>query len=187
MLRSTLFGAVVLTAALPLLVVGTAAPSEASAAAPIPGAPAAAQTPSTPSIPAARPGGAQPPQGHVLLVVSGDAAALAVDHAVRKPDPWHSTQRLDSPFRLRVFAKDGALLGSYPMDLSAFDLDPAHRGNGLRVEGCKVVDTRVHALIAIPHHPDGHRVEFVRLGKQGGTPLGGVPAPRWRELMEESR
>jgi hypothetical protein len=128
-----------------------------------------------------------PPEGHLLLVVTGDAGALTVEHAVRKPDAWQAPHRDEGEWRIRVFAADGHVLGSYPIDLSAFDLAEERRGKGLHVEGCKVVDTRVHALVSIPHHPDAARIAFVRRRGDEIEPRGEVTARRWAELTGENR
>lgn len=150
------------------------------------GARDAAATTAAPTPPAAAIANAPPPQGHLLLVVSGDRKQLSVDHVVAKPDPWQGT-RLDSPYRIRVVAIDGHVLGSYPVDLSAFDLRPDSAGRGIAVQGCKVVDTMVHALVSIPHHPDAARLEFVHANDKSITPMGSIGAARWTELTGESR
>lgn len=127
----------------------------------------------------------QPPvQGHVVLVIEGDALSLRVTAAVPKTDPWGGVPRgLQSPWSIVVTAADGSILGSYPLDLSHFDLDPANVGNGPQVQGCRVVDTRVTALANIPRFRDAAALAILRDGRVVGT----VTPAAYAELLEEGR
>lgn len=120
-------------------------------------------------------------QGHLVLVIEGDALALRVTAVVPKSEPWGGTPRgLRSDHSVAVLADDGSVLGGFPLDLTHFDLDPARVGSGPRVEGCKVVETRVTALASIPRFRDASGLAILR----GRTVMGSVSPEGWRELLE---
>jgi hypothetical protein len=118
------------------------------------------------------------PSGHLVLQIEGDARALHVTRITPKPDP-SGPQRLESEWRIVVFDAGGNELGRYPLDLRPFDLDPAHVGAPLRVEGCRIVETRVATLASIPHWPTAARLSIV----QGDRVLGEVAPARYATLL----
>ena len=130
-------------------------------------------------------GSAPPPlppvvQGHLVLVIEGNAAALRVTAAAPKPDPWGGVPRgLESRHSIAILAADGSVLGSYPLDLSHFDLDPANIGTGPRVEGCQVVDTQVTALASVPRFRDAVGLVILHDGRAIGT----VTPPDYSDLL----
>ncbi len=119
--------------------------------------------------------GAPPePQGHLILQVEGDARALAVVRITPKPDPCGRAV-FQSEFQAVVRDVAGAELGSVPIDMRGFDMDPAHVGNGIRVEGCALTDTRVAMLVSVPRWPNAGSIEIRRnatvLGRIAGVDL----------------
>jgi hypothetical protein len=116
----------------------------------------------------ALPPGPRQPVGHLILQIEGDARALRVSRITPKPDPCGPIAGFVSEFSVAVFAADGTELGRYPLDLSAFDVDPARVGGAVRVEGCVVRDTRIATLANVPHWPDAARLEIAR----GGAVMG---------------
>jgi hypothetical protein len=111
------------------------------------------------------------PQGHLILQVEGDAGALQVTRITPKPDPC-GPARLHSEYAVVVRDAAGTELGRVPMDLSAFDLDPARIGQPLRVEGCVVKDTRVATLVSIPRWPTAAALDLVQGTRVLGTLAG---------------
>ncbi len=99
--------------------------------------------------------------GHLVLVIQGDARALAITHIVAKADAC-GLERAKSPHSIAVLDAAGRELAAYPLDLSAFDLDPAHAGRPPRVEGDRVIETKVVALASIPRLLDGTSLELRR-------------------------
>jgi hypothetical protein len=71
------------------------------------------------------------------------------------------------------------------MDLSVFDLDPAHAGAGLRVQGCLVTDTRVATLVSVPRWAEAAAIEL----RHGATVLGRIAGAELQALVRagESR
>lgn len=119
-------------------------------------------------------GPAPTPSGHLILQVEGDARALAVVRITPKTDPCGRAV-FESAFHAVVRDGAGAELSAVPIDLAVFDMDPAHVGAGLRVEGCAVTDTRVATLVSVPRWPNAASIEIRRdgtvLGKIAGTEL----------------
>ncbi|MEE2885814.1 MAG: hypothetical protein VX951_00145, partial [Planctomycetota bacterium] len=67
-----------------------------------------------------------------------------------KESDYNPTSRT-SPYQIELLDAGGQVLGSYPLDLSLFDMNPARVGKPLRVQGCQVRDTRVAALANVPY------------------------------------
>ena len=123
---------------------------------------------------------APPVSGHLVLVIEGDARELQVTAVVAKSEPWGGTPRgLRSDYSIAVLAADGSVLGSYPLDLSHFDLDPARIGTGPRVEGCRVIDTRVTVLANVPRFRDASGLAILH----GRTVVGSLAPHDWQELL----
>jgi hypothetical protein len=118
------------------------------------------------------------PEGHLVLQIEGDARALRVTRITPKPDPC-GPARLDSIWRIVVRAADGSELGRYPLDLRQFDLDVAHVGAPLRVEGCRVIETGVATLASIPRWPNAASLAIV----SGARTLGTLDAPSYAALL----
>ena len=113
-----------------------------------------------------------PLSGHLVLVVEGDAAGLRVTHITRKQSPYNPVRGSDSSWSVAVLRRDGLELGQFPVDLSKFDLNPAHIGQPLRVEGDVVWDTKVATLVNIPWFADAAQLVF----RHEGRVLSTVPA-----------
>ena len=122
------------------------------------------------SPPAAPPAPTEP-DGHLVLQIEGDARALQVTRITRKPDPC-GPARFTSASAIVVRDAAGSELGRVPLDLSLFDLDPAHVGRPLHVDGCVVRDTRVAMLANVPHWPDAASLEIVHEGRVLGVLAG---------------
>ncbi len=98
--------------------------------------------------------------GHLILIVEGDATGLYVSHITAKPDPYNPVRHSQSTWSVAVIDENGSELGRFPVDLSHFDLDPAHVGQPLRVEGDVVRDTRVATLVSIPRFAEAEELVF---------------------------
>jgi hypothetical protein len=101
-----------------------------------------------------------PASGHLVLVVEGDAAGLRVTHITIKQVPYNPIRGLDRPWSVALVRGDGLELGRFPVDLSRFDLDPAHIGQPLRVEGDVVWDTKVATIVNVPWFADAEQLVF---------------------------
>lgn len=118
------------------------------------------------------------PAGHLILQIEGDAASLQVTRITKKSDPCGAA-RLQSAYAIVVRDAAGAELGRTPLDLSAFDLDPARLGGALRVEGCVVRDPHVATLANVPYWPTATHLEIVH----GAQRLGTLEATRYTALL----
>lgn len=113
------------------------------------------------------------PTGHLVLVITGDARQLLIEAAVRKPDPYGGVPKgLVSEYRLSIRDGKGAELGSYPLDLSHFDLDPANAGKPLRVTGCTFRSTTVALPVNVPDFPQASSIVILRGDRQVGAVAG---------------
>lgn len=107
--------------------------------------------------------------GHLILVVEGDANGLSVTHITTKEEPYSPSRLPDSDWSLSVRRADGVELGRFPVDVSRFDLSAARVGQGLRVDGDVVWDTRVATLVSIPRFAGAAELVFHRQGRRIGT------------------
>lgn len=107
--------------------------------------------------------------GHLILVVEGDANGLSVTHITSKKEPYAPPRHVDGDWTVSVRRADGLELGRFPIDLSRFDLNPARVGQGLRVDGDVVWDTRVATLVSIPQLEDAADLVFHRRGQRLST------------------
>jgi hypothetical protein len=113
------------------------------------------------------------PAGHLVLVVTGDARQLQIEAAVRKPDPFGGVPKgLISQYRLSIRDGKGVELGSYPLDLSHFDLDPANAGKPLRVTGCTFRSTTVALPVSVPDFPQAASIVILSGERQLGATSG---------------
>lgn len=112
----------------------------------------------------------QQPGGHFVLIVQGDANELRVTGAVAKTTACGAQQKgLKSDWEVRVLGPSGTVLHSQPLDLSGFDMDPAHIGRPDRADGCVVRSTRVAMLVNLPAFAHATAVEFVCKGARKGA------------------
>src|SRR5262249_34998451 len=109
----------------------------------------ALRSPSPPfQTPTAISGPQDPAAGHLVLVVEGTVATLAITHAVAKADPWAGVpEGLTSAFALCLLGDGDRELTRVPLDLSLFDTDPAAIGKPVRVAGCEVRNSRIALLV----------------------------------------
>ena len=127
-----------------------------------------------------------PPEanGHFALVVEGDRDRLTVTAANHKQDPWAGVPKgFSSTWTLSIRDAAGQELASVPLDLSKFDLDPAHKGKPLRVQGCIVKDSRIAMLANVPSFPNAASYTFLR----GETAIGTVEGATVRQLAGGGR
>lgn len=122
-------------------------------------------------------------RGHLILQIEGDARALDVTHVTPKPDPFGHLAGVAAEFVIEVRDRRGAVLGRFPLELDRFDLDPAHVGDPVRVEGCVLVDTKVAALASVPDFVDAAELRILR----GEQELGRVDAARLARMTAEGR
>ncbi len=87
------------------------------------------------------PPNASTPDGHLVLIIEGDARSLSITQVVAKQDPCGPTNTIESDYHILMLGADESLLARYPLDLSQFDLDPDHIGRPVQVEGCVLIDT----------------------------------------------
>lgn len=118
--------------------------------------------------------------GHLILQLEGDVRALSIVRITKKPDPC-GLARVDSPFSVVLLDAAERELARVPLDLSQFDLDPAHIGQPPRVAGCVIKDTRIAALVNVPHYPSTARAVILR----GSDVLGGADAVRFAALLAQ--
>lgn len=120
------------------------------------------------------------PTGHYVLVVEGNVKALRVSAAVAKDTPAGGPAR-PKPSEFRLSVRDGAgnELVSVPMDLSAFDLDPANIGKPPKVTGCIVKSTQVGVLLNVPRFAEAANYVILR----GEAQLGTLDAQGLRTLL----
>ena len=111
------------------------------------------------------------PNGHLILLIEGDARGLRVTHITAKQDAYNPVHGVTTPYRVVVHDKNHKVLGRYPLDLSRFDLDPKNVGKPLRVEGCEVIDTKVAMLTNIPWFANASFLEIERNGVSVGEML----------------
>ena len=120
----------------------------------------------------------RPPRGHLILQVEGDVHGLRVTRITAKADAC-GPQRVESDYQIVVRSAGGTEIARHPLDLRMFDLDPAHVAAPLRVEGCRIVETRVATLANIPNWPDAVRLELVH----GAQLLGRVDKDVYSALL----
>ena len=128
----------------------------------------------------------QPPEanGHFALVVEGDRDQLSVTAASHKQDPWAGVPKgFSSTWALSIRDAAGAELANVPLDLSKFDLDPAHKGKPLRVQGCIVKDSHIAMLANVPSFPNAATYVFLR----AETVIGTVEGATVRQLAGGGR
>jgi hypothetical protein len=122
----------------------------------------------------------QDPAGHLVLVITGDARALQVTAAVRKPDPFGGVPKgLKSDWSLSLRDAQGKELGSYPLDLSHFDMDPANVGKPPRVVGDTFRSTTVALPVNVPDFPLLDRIVILH----GQQQLGAIDGTALRALL----
>jgi len=120
------------------------------------------------------------PTGHYVLVVEGTVKELRISGAVAKDTPAGGPAKpKPSEFRLSVRDQAGKELANVPVDLSAFDLDPANIGKPPKVTGCIVRSSRIGVLLNVPNFAEA--AEYVIL--RGETRLGGLDAAGLRALL----
>lgn len=128
-----------------------------------------------------------PATGHLILQVEGDVRALQVVRITAKQDPC-GPARVASTFSVVILDAAERELDRVPLDLAQFDLDPAHIGQAPRVEGCVIKDTRIAALVNVPHYPTAARLVILRdrLDAGGASDvLGGADAARYAALLAQ--
>lgn len=126
-----------------------------------------------------------PPPATWILQIEGDAAALEVTGASRKPFAWRAPRGLVSTYRVTLIGADGATLGSAPLDLSDFCLKPAHRGTPAHVHGDRIVAHEVCLTAKVPVHDDVVELRIVQL-RTGQEPrvLGTIDRQALVELVK---
>ncbi|MEM7205491.1 MAG: hypothetical protein AAF628_34865 [Planctomycetota bacterium] len=120
--------------------------------------------------------------GHLVLLVQGDARGLTVSHVFAKADPYAKPRDRAEAHQVAVLDAAGRELGVYPLDLSPFDLDPARVGQPPRVEGDRVIATRVVALVNVPRLRDGVRLEI----RRDRVVVGRVAPDRYARLLADA-
>ena len=104
----------------------------------------------------------------VTSATTGFGPARARRWITPKTSGYNPT-RIDSPYQAVLFNRAGRQLGSYAIDLSQFDLDPARVGKPLRVTGCEVRDTKVAAIVNVPYLANARSIEIRRAGRRPGV------------------
>jgi len=125
-----------------------------------------------------------PATGHFVLVVEGDRDRLSITHASHKADPWAGVQKgLSSNWSLSILDDKGAELSVVPLDMSKFDLEPARKGQPVRVEGCEVHDARIAMIANVPSLAAASAYVFTR----GETTVGTIDATTVNQLAGVGR
>lgn len=118
--------------------------------------------------------------GHLILQIEGNANALRVTRITPKKSGYNPTSRT-SPYQIELLDAGGQVLGSYPLDLSLFDMNPARVGKPLRVQGCEVRDTRVATLANVPYLAHAVTVRILR----GNRVFGFLNTASYRKLVAQ--
>jgi hypothetical protein len=118
--------------------------------------------------------------GHLILQVEGNANALRVTRITPKKSGYNTTKRV-SPYRIALLDAGGQILGSYPLDLSMFDMNPARIGKPLQVQGCAIRDTRVAALTNVPYFAKASAIRILH----GKRVLGVLNGPSYKTLVAQ--
>ncbi len=129
--------------------------------------------PQTPPLPP------PPPNGHLVLLIEGDARGLKVTHITAKPDPVNPVYGPKPSHEVVLYDRNSKELGRYPLDLSKFDLDPANVGKPVRSEGCTVIDSRVVMLTNVPWLPNTSFLEI----EKGATVVGELGTSDYARLV----
>lgn len=116
--------------------------------------------------------------GHLILHVEGDIRRLQVTWITPKKSEYNKVSGT-SPFSVVLLDAAGQELGSYPVDLSRFDLDARNIGKPLRVEGCEVWDTKISTIVNVPYLPAASAVEF----RRGAQVLGMLAEVDYRKMI----
>ena len=136
-----------------------------------------------PSIPTTPPDQPQA-TGHFVLVIEGDRDQLGVTAASHKTDPWAGVPKgFASEWTISIRDAAGTELAVVPLDLTKFDLDPARKGQPLRVQGCIVQDPRVAMLANVPCFAPAASYTFLR----AKTAVGVVDGATVRQLAGGGR
>jgi hypothetical protein len=125
----------------------------------------------------------QQPAGHLVLIVQGDANELRVTGAVAKAAPCGAQPKAQGAWQVRVLGPSGTVLHTQALDLSGFDVDPAHVGRPDRGDGCVVRSTRVAMLVNVPAFAEATGIEFVCAGARKG----GCTAAELDSLLHQLR
>ena len=126
-----------------------------------------------------RPTTPPPPNGHLVLVIEGDAKGLEVTHVTAKADPYNRVYGPKTSHEIALFDRNGTELGRYPLDLSKFDLDPANVGKPVRSEGCTIIESKVVMLTNIPWLPNTSYLEI----RRGATKVGELTVANYSRLV----
>src|SRR5262245_50654942 len=183
------FAALTAVAAISLVTGSSTTGNSASGNAAIGSSPPSVSTPQDPQPQNPQPrSNAQDPlaaaRGHFVLVTEGDVTRLRITQAVAKPDRWAGVPKgLTSEFALVVQDQQGKDLVRVPIDLSAFETDPAKVGTPVVVNGCEVRSASIGVLLNVPSLPDAARYVIVR----GKATLGGATAAELDALQRRVR
>ncbi len=102
---------------------------------------APADTPATPP--------ALPKCGHLVLQLEGNVKGLKVTWITPKQSGFNRTKS-KSDFAVDLLDAAGRKLGTYAVDLSHFDTNPANIGKAIRVQGCEVLDSKIATIVNVP-------------------------------------
>ena len=105
---------------------------------------------SLPRNPETPPATAKAVFGHLILQVEGDVTSPEVMWITPKKAAYNPVRGTQSEFQLELLDGLGRVLGSYPLDLTHFDLNPANIGKPLKVHGCEVRDTKIATIVNVP-------------------------------------
>ncbi len=106
------------------------------------------------------PPNASTPDGHLVLIIEGDARSLSITQVVAKKDPCGPTDTIESDYHILMLDADASVLARYPLDLSQFDLNPDHIGRPVQVEGCVLIDTKIAMLANVPYLPNATHIQI---------------------------
>jgi hypothetical protein len=121
-----------------------------------------------------------PKYGHLIVQLEGNVHGLTVTWITPKTSGYNET-RIKSSFEVDLFDGAGAKLGTYPIDLSAFDTDPARIGKPLRVQGCEIRDSRIVTIVNVPYFKATASMRI----RSGGIVIGRLGAARIGMLTEQ--
>lgn len=98
--------------------------------------------------------------GTWILQIEGDADSLAVSGASHRAFAYRAPRSASSDYRVTLVDRAGRTVATAPLDLSAFCLDPTHRGRPAHVRGDVVLEHAVVITVKVPARADAASLRF---------------------------
>ena len=118
--------------------------------------------------------------GHLIVQLEGNVHGLNVTWITPKTTGYNKT-RVKSTFEIDLLDRAGAKLGTYPIDLTRFDTNPARIGKPLRVQGCEVLDSKIVTMVNVPFFANTASMQI----RNGGMVIGRLGADQIAKLTAQ--